>query len=88
MTQKLSVRRWIGFLAATALLSTGILLLSVQASDVGLAPRPDRDDESYVSGEAAQPALEGSLVVDRLNTWAETKGKKQISPAKGGGKRK
>jgi hypothetical protein len=68
-----------------AVLVTGMLVLSVQAAKNGLAPIPDPNDEQTVLAQASATD-NGSLVVDRLDTWAETKGKGKISPAKGGNK--
>ena len=67
-----------------AVLVTGMLLLSAQATENGLAPIPDPEDEQAALTQSTDSADES--VVDRLDTWAETKGKGKVSPAKGGNK--
>jgi hypothetical protein len=62
-----------------------MLLLSAQANENGLAPIPDQDDDQAAIAQMSDTE-DGSVVVDRLDTWAETKGKGKASPAKGGGK--
>ena len=80
-------RRWLSFALAGVVLVTGLVLLSAQAAGTGLAPEPGTDETpSQVQSPAAGP--DGSPVVDRLDTWAETKGKGKFSKAKGGSKNK
>jgi hypothetical protein len=80
-------RRWLSFALAGSFLVTGLVLLSAEAAGTGLAPEPGTDETpTQVQAPAAGP--DGSSVVDRLDTWAETKGKGKISKAKGGSKQK
>jgi hypothetical protein len=82
MRQAVSVRRWLSFGLAAAVLLTGITVLSAGSS---LAPVPEPDPTpAVVTSDDTQ--TDGSAVVDRLNTWAETKGKGKTSAARGGGK--
>jgi len=75
------------FTLAGVVLVTGLVLLSAQAAGTGLAPEPETDEtRNQVNTPAADP--DGSPIVDRLDTWAETKGKAKISPARGGSKHK
>ena len=74
--------RWLTFSLSAGVLLTGILLLSGEAAGTGLAPLPDPDDETA----QVAPAPADGDVVDRLDTWAETKAKGKVSPA-GKGKR-
>jgi hypothetical protein len=84
--RKITPRRWFAFTLAASVLAAGLVLLSAQATATGLAPAPGPDDT-----QAAVPPItaeDGSPVVDRLNTWAETKKKLKVSPARGGGRGK
>jgi hypothetical protein len=85
--RNLTSRRWLAFAAAATVLTTGLILLSAQATDNGLAPLPGPDDTQTT---AVQPATndDGSPDVDRLNTCAETQKKGKVSKATGGGKGK
>jgi hypothetical protein len=80
-------RRWLSFALAGVVLLTGLVLLSAQAAGTGLAPEPGTD-ETPLSVQAPGAGPDGSPVVDRLDTWAETKGKAKISQARGGSKHK
>ena len=70
--------RWFTFSISAAVLVTGIALLSSEAAGTGLAPLPDGDDDTV----QVDPAAAGgdSDVVERLDTWAETKAKATVSP--------
>jgi hypothetical protein len=78
-------RRWFAFALAATVLLTGLVLLSAQATETGLAPAPGPDDSRVSANPTATVNEDGSPVVDRLNTWAETKLKGKISAATGGG---
>ena len=80
-------RRWLSFALAGVVLLTGLVLLSAQAAGTGLAPEPGTD-ETATAVQAPGAGPDGSPVVDRLDTWAETKGKAKISQARGGSKHK
>ena len=80
-------RRWFAFAMAVAVLTAGLILLSAQATETGLAPLPGPDDTQSTAGAPATNE-DGSPVVDRLNTWAETQKKGKVSPPRGGGKGK
>jgi hypothetical protein len=71
--------RWLTFSVSAAVLLTGIVLLSNEAAGTGLAPLPDPDDGTALVDGVAPEDGDG-IVVDRLDTWAETKGKKKASP--------
>jgi hypothetical protein len=87
MSRAVTTRRWFAFGLATSVLLTGLLLLSSQASGTSVAPLPDTDEPTGSVSSVAPPGGD-SQVVDRLNTWAETKGKRTLSPARGGSKTK
>ena len=87
MRPAVSTRRWLSFGLAGTVLLTGVVLLSAEAAGTGLAPEPGTD-ETPTQVQTAAVGPDGSPVVDRLDTWAETKGKKKLSKAKGGGKNK
>ncbi|HEX3151794.1 MAG TPA: hypothetical protein VHR66_27225 [Gemmataceae bacterium] len=87
MQTRLSIRRWFTFSIAAAVLLTGLILLSAEAAGTGLAPTPDPDESTAKTSTGSTPNTDGTPVVDRLNTWAET-GKSKTSHAKGGGKHK
>lgn len=84
MTRPNRPHRWVAFGLASLVLMAGLVLLSAQAADSGLAPPPD--PETAATGTDPTATATDSPVVDRLGTWAETKGKKRISPVRGGGK--
>lgn len=71
--------RWFTFSLSAGVLVTGIALLSNRASGTGLAPLPDPDDETASVVQAGAEAGDDA-VVDRLDTWAETKAKAKASP--------
>jgi hypothetical protein len=75
--------RWLTFSLSAGALLGGILLLASEAAGTGLAPLPDSDDEAT---EVTVTPGDGSDVVDRLDTWGETKAKPKVSPV-GKGKR-
>jgi hypothetical protein len=87
MSRPVSIRRWLAFASAAAVLLTGLVILSAQAADSRLAALPDDDEGSAQVGQVTGNNPD-STVVDRLSTWAETKSKKNISPVKGGAKNK
>ena len=70
------MRRLTFSLSAGTLLA-GILVLASQAAGTGLAPLPGPDDEST---EVTVVPADGSDLVNRLDTWAETKAKGKVSP--------
>jgi hypothetical protein len=80
-------RRWLAFGLAATVLSVGLLLLSAQATETGLAPSPGPDDGQATATQTVTNE-DGSPIIDRLDTWAETKGKMKVSPVRGGGKGK
>jgi hypothetical protein len=80
-------RRWLAYGLAATVLSAGLLLLSAQAAETGLAPAPGPEDGQPTATQTVTNE-DGSPVLDRLDTWAETKGKGKVSHAKGGGKNK
>jgi len=69
--------RWLTFSASAGALLAGILLLASDAAGTGLAPVPDPGDETT---ELTVASSDGGDVVDRLDTWAETKAKPKVSP--------
>jgi hypothetical protein len=87
MSRRVTARRWFAFGLASSVLLTGLLLLSSEAAGTSLAPPPGPDDVAVTAPPGVTPGGDSS-VVDRLNTWAETKGKGNISPARGGSKNK
>jgi hypothetical protein len=87
MSRRVTARRWFAFGLASSVLLTGLLLLASQAAGTSLAPPPGPDEVTAGVSPGGAPGGD-SPVVDRLNTWAETKGKKAISPARGGSKNK
>jgi len=88
MPRHFSLGRSVGLISASTVLLTGILLLSAEAANTTLPPSADPSDDAVPSSQAVRAGENDPLIVDRLNTWAETKSKGKISPVKGGGKRK
>jgi hypothetical protein len=69
--------RWLTFSVSAGAFLAGVLVLASQATGTGLAPLPGPDDEA--TQVTASPA-DGGDVVDRLDTWSETKGRPKVSP--------
>ena len=88
MPKQLSIGRWLRFGLATTVLGAGIAVLAAASTENGFAPGPDPNNDGDQTAVAKRGTVgdDGELVIDRLDTWAETKGKGKISAAKGGGK--
>jgi hypothetical protein len=82
-----SVRRWLTFALSASALVVGLVVLTAQATESDIPSLPERNEDSTASS-AATTNQDGSPVVDRLDTWAETKLKTKLSTPKGGGKGK
>ena len=80
------IRRWFPFTLSMSALVVGLVVLTAQATDSQIPSLPEPHDEAVT--KAASTNGDDSPVVDRLDTWAETKLKTKLSTPKGGGKGK